>query len=334
MSKSFKKIVILGYYSSIDLGNLCMLKGFLLKNKSSKTYLISLYPSTEELILRKNNIKHVMVVNLLNLPRVVNLLRKADSISLILGDSLTGRYGFLSKTFVLYNLLLANLFPKKCVVEPCTIFPSKFNSSLLRILLCSLKKIKLRERKILSLCKKINPNYQISEDLCVSFLLGGAHLKKVNIIVLVLRNLTPKLVGIDRKEFVKNVAKQIEIFLKKNKKFRLVLLPFQFGMRKKIDDRIILREVYESFQKEIKKRVKMVDRMPSLEEVVKLISKSKLLISSRLHPCIFAYYLNTKFIAIKEQEKIEEFAKNRGFLLSIKNIECLNELLERITNQN
>jgi polysaccharide pyruvyl transferase WcaK-like protein len=330
MSKRYKKIVILGYYSSIDFGNLCMLKGFLLQNKSSKIYLISLYPSTEEIILRKNNIKNVKVANLLHLPQVINLLIKADSINLILGDSLTGRYGFLSKIFVLYNLLLANLFPKKCVVEPCTIFPSKFNLFLLRILLRSLKEFKLRERKMLALCKKINPYCRLSEDLAIAFLRRKADAKKVNLIALVLRNSTPQLVGIDRKEFVKNIARQMEFFLKKNNKFRLVLLPFQFGMRRKVDDRIILREVYESLPQQIQKRVKIIDKMPSLEDVVKLISKSKLIISSRLHPCIFAHVLNTKFVAINEHKKIEEFAKNKGFLPDVKNIHYLSKLLERI----
>ena len=333
MSKRPKKIVILGYYSSIDLGNLCMLKGFLLQNKSSKIYLISLYPSTEEIILRKNNIKNVKVSNLLYLPQVINLLRKADSISLILGDSLTGRYGFLSKIFVLYNLLLANLFPKKSVLETCTIFPSNFNSFLLRILLHSLKEVKLRERNTLSLCKKINPRCRLNEDLAVAFLRKKAcvkKVKKVNLIVLVLRNLTPQLLGIDRKEFVNNVAIQMEIFLKKNNRFRLVLLPFQFGMRRKVDDRIILREVYESLPQQIQKRVKMIDKMPSLEDVVKLISKSKLLVSSRFHPCTFAYILNTKFIAINEQKKIEEFARKKGFLLNVANIHDLSRMLEKI----
>jgi polysaccharide pyruvyl transferase WcaK-like protein len=330
MSKCYKKIVILGYYSSIDLGNLCMLKGFLLQNKSSKIYLISFYPSVEELILKKNNAKHVKVVHALRLLQVINLLRKADSLHLILGDSLAGRYGFLSKFFVLYNLLLANLFPKKSILEAGTIFPSEFNLPLLRILLRSLKAVKLRERKMLPRCKKINPRCRQSEDLSIAFLREKAGMKKANIITLVLRNSTPQLVGINRKEFVKKVAAQMEIFLKKNKRFRLVLLPFQFGMRKKVDDRIILQDVYESFPKKIQQKVKMIDKMPSLEDVVKLIGKSKLLVSSRLHPCIFAFILNTRFVAINEQKKIEEFARKKGFLLNVENIHDLSRTLEKI----
>jgi polysaccharide pyruvyl transferase WcaK-like protein len=331
ITKENKKVLVLGYYSSLDFGNLAMINGFIEKYKGYELYLATFYPSIERVIL-----KDVNIINILHLQQIFKLLKESISIHLIFGDSLTGRYGLFSKLFVLYSLILANIFPKKCVIEASTIFPSKFSLSLLRILLARIKEIKVREKKFLHTIKILNKNSRLSIDLSAIYLKSfkNKRFKKRNKIVFVIRNISNKLMSIKRDEFVKILATQIIKIIEKNKKIKIIFLPFQYGVRKKVDDRKILNEIYNYLPSKIRKKIILVNELLTLEKVIKIIGESKAVVSFRLHPCIFAYFLGTKFIAIKEQEKIEEFAKNRGFLLSFKQIECLNELLEKIINQN
>ncbi len=324
------KVTVLGYYSSINKGNIWMLKGFFHFFPVKKVYLPVLYPHVEKLIIKREKMrKKVEVVWFLNLFKLLNLILKSKNIFFLFGDTLTGEYGLFSNFFALLNLTFLLFIGRKSIILPSTLLPSKFSKSFLKFFLKRAKKIYIREKNSLKELKIINKNTFVAKDLAVFYLntKKSTNKEKRKIITLVLRNSTPKLLGIERKKFVDLITEQLSFILKKYPKYRFILLPFQIGVRRKNDDRIILREIYESM-KNYKKRVVFLKEYLTLEKVLKIISKSVMLISSRFHACLIAYKVGTPFIALNENFKIANFARKKGILLNKTDLEKVSKYLD------
>ncbi|MEM5855375.1 MAG: polysaccharide pyruvyl transferase family protein [Candidatus Aenigmatarchaeota archaeon] len=316
-------VVVLGYYSSINKSNLCMLKGLPYFMFVKKVYLPVLYPHLEKSILAKENVKEIYPFNLLNLFKLFQVLFKSEKILFLFGDSLTGVYGIFSRIFVFFHFLLILFLGKKSVVLPSTILPSKFGISLLKFFLKKVSKIYVREKEVLEKVRKINKETSHSNDLSILYLKRVAkrlfHEKKQNVVALITSNISPKFMGLDRKNFVVTISKELAIFLENNPNYKIALIPIQFGVRTMNDDRLILNEIYNMISEKHRKKIILIKKLLTLNEILRLIRRSKVLISTRLHPCIFAHVLNTRFIALSENLKIISFAKNNKGLVVRKN---------------
>jgi polysaccharide pyruvyl transferase WcaK-like protein len=327
--------LILGYYSSIEKGDLCMLRGlFYFSPGIKKVYLPVLYPYVENLIIEKEGLKEdVEIFHFFNLPKLFQLIFKTRKVLFLLGDVLTGSYGTLSNIFAMVNLFLLFLIGRRAIILSSSILPSKLPKSFLKFFIRRAGEVYIRERGKLKEMKEINERVFVMKDLSI-FYLNSKRLKnrKKNIIVLTIRNSTPEIMKINRKKFVNVIAEQLTFFLEKHPNYKVLLLPFQMGIRRKSDDRRILREIYNSME-EHKGKIIFLGKFLNLDKTIGIIKESRLLISSKLHPCIFAYILKTPFIALGESFKICYFAKkNKGTLIRKKELTNLNKYIAKILN--
>ncbi|MCM8807619.1 MAG: polysaccharide pyruvyl transferase family protein [Candidatus Omnitrophica bacterium] len=310
-----------------------MLKGlFYFFPNIKKVYLPVLYSYVENLILKKEGFrKNVEVFCLLNLPKLFKLILKTKKILFLFGDSLTGSYGFFSNIFAIANLFLLFLIGKKAVILPSTILPSKLPKSFLKFFLRKVRKIYIREKEKLKETKKINERTFVSKDLSIFYLNSKRvkNRKRKNLIIITIRNSFPEIVKIDRRKIVNIIGKQLTSFLREHPNYKIIFLPFQIGIRRKNDDRRILKEIYNSMEN-YKEKVIFVDKFLSLDEILRIIKGSKLLISSRFHPCVFACSLKTPFIALKENFKIFSFAReNKGVVIEGEKLRSLKKYITK-----
>jgi polysaccharide pyruvyl transferase WcaK-like protein len=138
--------------------------------------------------------------------------------------------------------------------------------------------------------------------------------------------LSPKSAEIDKK-ILAFFKKFIEDLTRRNSNLRFVLIPFSRHPNSAKDDDMV---IIEEFKRNLNSSSTITfDGQLDPSNLLYLISKADLVISTRLHPLIFADIAKTKAIAIPFFPKIRSFAKKHEYpLVEIENLEKLYTLLD------
>lgn len=327
--------IVLGYYSSSNQGNLCMLHGlFEFLPNLDKVFLVSLFPKSEEHILKKNSLdRKVSVISFFNFFKILKLLLGPCKKFFLFGDSLTGRYGAMSRLFCFVSLLPTIIF-KDFTILPTTLSADSSGIPFLKFFLKRIYKIYLREKFEFRKVRRINRNSELANDLSFLYLKKISkkmrEVKKRKLVSVVIGTSTHRLLGLSEDFFVNMIAKQIESFLRKRNDYSVALLPFQYGVGSKNDDRRILSKIKSKVSSKVK--LSFVKDHLSLFDTAKIVKKSSILFSTRFHPCVFAYALRTKLITIGTDDRIAYFAKGKGKLLSRNDLENLSLHISNLLN--
>jgi len=124
-------------------------------------------------------------------------------------------------------------------------------------------------------------------------------------------------------EFTNSIASFINQ-LKKEKKLKVVLIPFSFGVE---NDTEILTILKEKIDPEIECELLTKDQLNSTDKLLKTISSLDFMLGMRLHSIITSIICQVPFLALAYSEKVQELLKEKGF-------EERMVLLEEITNIN
>ena len=322
MEKS-KKILIIGGYGFKNIGDEAILSGLLktLNSDNSVEIIVFSYNPSEttkihNIRAEKKNLRHFIV-----------------SDEIIIGGGELFQDGMAWKNS--FAIILAKLLRKRVRVLGIGIdINNKIEKFLTKLAFKFVDEITVRDKR--SFRKLINIGISASKIKLVKdyafYLIPSAtekiknfyssYLSGYKFIVIVLR---PKNQEINRK-LLSFFINFITYLLQKDSNLKIVLLPFsKHPYSLKDNDMLILKRIKNN----IKNRCFILfDEDLKPEEVLWLISKAELVISTRLHPLIFAKIVGTNAIAIPLFPKIRSFAEEYEY--PIIEVSKLYEIIPKI----
>jgi len=327
------KILISGNYGAGNLGDEIILKGLI--NSLNKEYqnpeitVLSANPKETEKI-------HKVKAELMfpsGIRSFIKGIKKGDSSSKIAlkncdkfvigGGGLFG--GPESKgNFIWINQLLRAYFYKK----PISIYGQSIGSNLNWIYKLLIKKIFNKAEKIIVRDKQskirlkkigINKKILLKKDLAFKANIKNIYQKKEKNLTLALRQM--KL----NEKFKNEIAKIINKLIKEN--WTINIINFQKGANK--DDKLA-KEILEKIEE--KEKINYIGSNYTIEEAIKLIGESYIVLAMRLHSIILSILTETEFLAINYNEKVEDFLKTEEktkYLIKINELKLENSLIKK-----
>lgn len=331
-----KKILLIGMYSLLNKGDMAIFNILvkILKEINPKSEFtavfpfpwlekkhckdiktiqaITTYPAKHASLLLRALLHYILLmclgksIELLTRDKFLARYRDASIIVDLSGDALGKRYGIFSTLYHLYLLLLGIFLNKKIAIISQSIGPFGLSRFLYKFVLDKVSVITTRDDISLKyLCRIGVKNPCLYQTADLSFLLQPTNSKpkeldfyKKGPII----GVTIHRSGIfEDEKFIRMISNILDQVIEELDA-KIAFLPHSFGPRKRLDDRIIHKEIFLKLKH--KKRCLLVEREYSPEEIKSMIKECDLYISTRLHPIISAVSSCVPTIGIEHYHKI------------------------------
>ncbi|QXM05322.1 polysaccharide pyruvyl transferase CsaB [Crassaminicella indica] len=304
------KVVISGYYGFNNVGDESILTSIVDNFKKYKKDIeITVLSANPESTSQKYDIQ---AVDRKNLWQIYKAIKDCDLFVSGGGSLLQDVTSHRSITYYLAIIFMAILLRKKILIYGQGIGPinKSFNQYMVRWILNKVDAIIVRDEGSQELLKRIGvnvPPIYVTTDPVISLRKGNIELGRE---ILIKAGIDPErkkpLIGFairgwrERDEFISNIC-NIADKLIENFDMDVVFIPFHFGEDIKI---------MEDIQNRMKQKAFFIKNRYDINEMLGIVGNLNLLIGVRLHSLIFAAIMNTPFIAISYDPKIDSFMKS------------------------
>lgn len=310
-------ILISGYYGNLNIGDEAIL-GIIVKKlreievELKEDFNITVLSSRPDLTKKTYNVNSI---NRKSFYKVVKAIKKCDILISGGGTLFQNETSNRSLYYYLFQIFIAKLFGKKIIVLSQGVGPikKKLNWIIFKKIINHVDKITLRDYDSYNLLKEANIKKDIVLAADPAFLLEECTEEKINYI---LQNEGIKdissCIGVairgwkNENDMTQKLAVLLDDIIDKLN-YKIVFIPFQGKWDKKKSIEIA---------QYMKNTPYILNDIYTPQEVLGIIKKLKAIIGIRLHSLIFAAKVNTEFIGISYDPKIDSFLKMYGKLAS------------------